>query len=443
VGRVAFVRRRKRRAPHFVAALVVFAIQPNHIAHQDLGGLLAQQAGVAERARSFFVTTSFATLRTATFMPSRPIGSTIPTLWVHFNPDITGSIPRNINALDWTGFDGRNPDEYLDVPVVNRTLKGDQLRLINLALPPADPVAPPAPVASARLSPPLERERPVPNVELFPAPDLAPVLAERPAPNVELVPVEEIDPAIADATVDRSPQIAAGLGPEPEEFPRADMAGSIFETVPTEKLPSWSLYRVSRLIFGTDDGILPPSAFEHRGEIKLAALPNAATESVAPKGVVTGDDKRPRSPAEQLRLSGPARAKAEKCLAEAVYFESRGEPERGQIAVAQVVVNRAFSGYYPADICGVVYQNAHRHLACQFTFACDSIPDRVTEPEPWERAKRIARDMLDGKAWLAEVGKATHYHAYWVRPAWIREMRVIQRIGVHTFYRPRKWEQDG
>ncbi len=141
-----------------------------------------------------------------------------------------------------------------------------------------------------------------------------------------------------------------------------------------------------------------------------------------------------------MKLAGAPRAKAEKCLAEAVYFESRGEVERGQVAVAQVVVNRAFSGYYPADICGVVYQNAHRHLACQFTFACDGIPDVITEPDMWAQAKRIARDMLDGKIWLSEVGKATHYHAFWVRPVWVREMRTIQRIGVHTFYRPRKWE---
>src|SRR5262249_43828085 len=95
-------------------------------------------------------------------------------------------------------------------------------------------------------------------------------------------------------------------------------------------------------------------------------------------------------------LAARAREKAEKCLANAVYFEARGEPVRGQIAVAQVVLNRAFSGYYPNDVCGVVYQNAHRHLACQFTFACDGIPDVVTEPDAWERATRIARATLDG-----------------------------------------------
>jgi spore germination cell wall hydrolase CwlJ-like protein len=181
-------------------------------------------------------------------------------------------------------------------------------------------------------------------------------------------------------------------------------------------------------------------------DLKLAALTpaigDAASkrgESIAEKGVVTGVEQRPKSPAERLKLSGQARAKSEKCLAEAVYYEARGEPVRGQIAVAQVVMNRVFSPFYPNNVCGVVYQNASRHLACQFTFACDGVPDVVTEPDAWQRAKRIARDMLDGKLWMPEVAKATHYHAYWVHPDWVHEMNTISHIGVHTFYRPRAW----
>jgi spore germination cell wall hydrolase CwlJ-like protein len=126
-------------------------------------------------------------------------------------------------------------------------------------------------------------------------------------------------------------------------------------------------------------------------------------------------------------------------LTEAVYFESRGESKRGQIAVAQVVMNRVFSGFYPNNVCGVVYQNAHRKLACQFTFACDNVREVVNEPGLWQQAKDIARDMLDGKLWLPEIGHSTHYHAYWVHPAWVREMRRMQKIGVHSFYRPRAW----
>ena len=164
-----------------------------------------------------------------------------------------------------------------------------------------------------------------------------------------------------------------------------------------------------------------------------------AGETVAAKGEVTGAGKRPKTPAERLNLDAKQRAKSEKCLAEAVYFESRGEVKRGQIAVAQVVMNRVFSGFYPNNVCGVVYQNAHRKLACQFTFACDGIPDKIEEPDMWEQAKEIARDMLDGKLWLPEIGHSTHYHAYWVHPSWVNEMRKLYKIGVHSFYRPRAW----
>jgi spore germination cell wall hydrolase CwlJ-like protein len=188
---------------------------------------------------------------------------------------------------------------------------------------------------------------------------------------------------------------------------------------------------------------LPPVA--PGADQNVAKDPNAGGgQTVAPKGEVTGADKRPMTPAERMGLNDEkSRGKQEKCLAEAIYFEARGEQVRGQMAVAQVVLNRAFSGKYPNSVCGVVYQNAHRHLACQFTFACDGIPDVIREPDMWERAKVIAGEMLDGKLWLPEVGKATHYHAHWVHPGWVREMTKLQRIGVHTFYRPRAWGDGG
>jgi spore germination cell wall hydrolase CwlJ-like protein len=169
------------------------------------------------------------------------------------------------------------------------------------------------------------------------------------------------------------------------------------------------------------------------------ASEGAANETIASKGEVTGEGRRPMSPAERLKLDEQGRAKTEKCLAEAIYFESRGEPVRGQIAVAQVVVNRAFSGYYPATVCGVVYQNSHRYLACQFTFACDGVRDVVTEPEQWDRAKKVAKEMLDGRLWLPEVNRSTHYHATYVRPYWVREMKKMYKTGLHVFYRPRQW----
>jgi hypothetical protein len=137
--------------------------------------------------------------------------------------------------------------------------------------------------------------------------------------------------------------------------------------------------------------------------------------------------KPPLSPAQRLELQGKDYDKAEKCLAQAVYFEARNEPARGQQAVAQVVLNRVFSPYYPKDVCSVVYQNAHHYLGCQFTFACDGKPEAVNERGPWARANRIAVQTLNANVWLSDVDKATHYHAAYVRPKWIHEMKVLAR----------------
>jgi hypothetical protein len=147
----------------------------------------------------------------------------------------------------------------------------------------------------------------------------------------------------------------------------------------------------------------------------------------------------PPSPAELLHLEGKAYAKAERCLANAIYFEARGEPVSGQIAVAQVVMNRAFSGFYPNDVCAVIYQNAHRHLACQFTFACDGKSKAINERGAWARANRIAKQTLDGQLYVATVGASTHYHAIYVHPNWVREMHKLARYGIHNFYRPIAW----
>jgi hypothetical protein len=202
-------------------------------------------------------------------------------------------------------------------------------------------------------------------------------------------------------------------------------------------LEAWAPGAAS-FLSGTEEDRVSFEDEEQTARARLAAL-HRGGETIVSKGQVPENALSLLSPADRLGLVGEDRAKAQKCLTEAIYFESRGEPERGQIAVAQVVMNRVFSGYYPNSVCGVVYQNADRKLACQFTFACDGIPDRVTEPDAYERAQRIAAETLDGKHWLPDVGKATHYHARWVRPRWVREMHKLDRIGVHTFYRPRSW----
>lgn len=123
------------------------------------------------------------------------------------------------------------------------------------------------------------------------------------------------------------------------------------------------------------------------------------------------------------------------CLATAVYFEARGEPYFGQVAVAQVILNRVADPDYPKTICDVVYENSHVHNACQFSFTCDGIADRIREPRAWRWAKRIARSVLFRQNRVIDFTMATNYHASYVSPRWAGQMKMIRRIGLHIFYR--------
>jgi hypothetical protein len=126
------------------------------------------------------------------------------------------------------------------------------------------------------------------------------------------------------------------------------------------------------------------------------------------------------------------------CLATAIYFEARGESYRGQVAVAQVVLNRTKDHRYPNTICGVVYQNQTQRNACQFSFACDGIPETINDRTSWAQAEDIAKRFTAGQLYLTEVGDATHYHATYVRPAWAPRMNKVTQIGLHVFYKFKK-----
>ena len=135
-------------------------------------------------------------------------------------------------------------------------------------------------------------------------------------------------------------------------------------------------------------------------------------------------------------LPSHSQSKAQRnCLAHGIYFEARGESLEGQKAVAQVILNRVKNPKYPNSICGVVYQNKHKRNACQFSFACDGVPDRVKSRKYWKVSTKVANDAIDGRYWLMKVGSASHYHADYVRPKWSRKMRKMTKIGRHIFYR--------
>ncbi len=154
----------------------------------------------------------------------------------------------------------------------------------------------------------------------------------------------------------------------------------------------------------------------------------------------TSAPPRTERPAFAALVERDDAGREQRCLADAIYFEARGESEEGQAAVAQVVLNRAASGLYPSTICGVVYQNRRRHNACQFSFACDGRALRVNEPEAWRTAARIAAEVTAGTTYVSDVGGATHYHANYVRPRWARSLEKMDVIGRHVFYKLRRGE---
>ena len=138
-----------------------------------------------------------------------------------------------------------------------------------------------------------------------------------------------------------------------------------------------------------------------------------------------------RRPAALRRVAQGGTAEA--CLAQAVYYEARGESEDGQQAVAQVVLNRMRSGVHPRSVCGVVFEGSRRR-GCQFSFACDPrLGGRVKEPVAWRRAEAVAVAALGGRESTALRG-AMNYHADYVQPGWSARLRRTAEIGRHIFY---------
>lgn len=131
--------------------------------------------------------------------------------------------------------------------------------------------------------------------------------------------------------------------------------------------------------------------------------------------------------------SSEDRWRALQCLTTAIYYEAASEPDAGQRAVAQVVLNRVAHPAWPNTVCGVVYQGSERP-SCQFSFACDGSLARKPMKAFWDRARRVAADALAGYVY-APAGLATHYHTTAVRPYWAPSLNFIGTIGAHRFYR--------
>jgi Cell Wall Hydrolase len=198
-----------------------------------------------------------------------------------------------------------------------------------------------------------------------------------------------------------------------------------FQTAALDRFAGVAPVRTALVTDGSADGLA--IAFAPYEPEKLVWSP--LTLAMPP--VRKGDHKWMRRPLPAGTLS----ARQQNCLATAIYFEARGEPRKGQAAVAQVILNRVRNPAYPDTACGVVYQNAEQRNRCQFSFACDGVKDRITRRSAFKQAEEIAMAVTSGEMFLSEVGSSTHYFADYVRPKWARSMVQMASIGEHHFFK--------
>lgn len=167
----------------------------------------------------------------------------------------------------------------------------------------------------------------------------------------------------------------------------------------------------------------------------IEAVAGATGAALTPEMLSAYAEDKFMPTAKRVKLADSER----NCLAQAIYFESRGESREGQLAVANVVINRAFSGKYPTTICGVVYQNANLgKYKCQFSFACDGLPDIGREKSAWSEALALAddafREFQRGERPGVVPNSVLFYHTAAVSPDWSAKFRRVAAIGAHVFY---------
>jgi len=130
------------------------------------------------------------------------------------------------------------------------------------------------------------------------------------------------------------------------------------------------------------------------------------------------------------------------CIATAIYFEARGEPFLGQIAVGHVIMNRVESENYPNDPCSVVTQSQTYEWnpdvpirnKCQFSFYCDGKSDMPKDKEAYELARMIAWGVYNERVSDPTDG-SVYYHAEYVAPLWASKKQYYRKIETHIFYK--------
>jgi spore germination cell wall hydrolase CwlJ-like protein len=169
--------------------------------------------------------------------------------------------------------------------------------------------------------------------------------------------------------------------------------------------------------------------------LALTAIDSATDPSLSSEALEAYAQTKFVPTAKKVKLS----KQEQTCLAQAIYHEARGESEAGQLAVANVIINRAFSKKYPSTLCGVIFENADKgRYKCQFTFACDGRPDDGTERRAWNRSMELAQmayaDFIRGERPDVLPASALFYHTTAVSPNWSNSFRPVATIGSHIFY---------
>ena len=213
------------------------------------------------------------------------------------------------------------------------------------------------------------------------------------------------------------PAFAAPYDWQDFEIGDAGQAEAVIEPMPFEK-PGSSFPGSAFYYLASDETAAP-----HLGE-GIHSDAEAPTAQFSPAHIAK---------AIRIDRSGIDRTRAEQCLTAAIYYEAASEPDSGQRAVAQVVLNRVAHPAYPNTVCGVVYQGSERNTGCQFTFTCDGSLARKPSRLFWNRARSVARAALAGYVY-APAGLATHYHTIQIHPYWADKLSYLGTIGAHRFY---------
>ncbi len=193
---------------------------------------------------------------------------------------------------------------------------------------------------------------------------------------------------------------------------------------PAENFPGSAFYYLDQ------NYSIPPVKHETgQGDIDALVGDAPFDDAKAPIDFANGGAARPFV----MRAGSVEHSRALKCLTDAIYYEAANEPDAGQRAVAQVILNRMRHPTYPNSVCGVIYQGSERASGCQFSYSCDGSMARIPAGAAWQRAGRVAAQALAGSVY-APVGMATHYHATYVYPYWAPSLNFVGTIGAHRFY---------